>query len=1090
MMSIGHTRPIDKFKSLVFACIRYDLIRGDYDDTYGLMVQENPSLIPIYQQNLTQSRNQNSLSASSGSFNETMMDPPYSIDSSNTITTIKTKGGILDDTTIPNVKFNKEPISSADQINNPGYISDKPFRSESQNIIHDSNIKGRPGSKKRKINNKPSVTAKKNRGTLGCLFKWGFAVLFVIVMISLCFTSFLIFQYYQIATELPDIQDLKDQASQFETTRILDRNGNILYEILDPTAGRRTYVPLEKISPYLIAATVATEDKGFYSHPGFDIVAIGRAFFQNYQSGGIESGASTITQQLARALLFSPQERVEQTYSRKIREAILAAEITRRYSKNEILELYLNEIYYGNLAYGIEAAAETYFGATANNLTLGQSAFLAGLPQAPAIYDVYTNPEIAFGRMDDVLVLIYELSQEDGCIFVSNTPQPVCVNPVMVTAAADEIRATKFESPDINIRYPHWVTYIRGLLESQFDAQTIYRSGFSVYTTLDPELQDIAQDIVRKTVDNLKVNGATGGALVAIRPDTGEILAMVGSPDYEDENSGQVNMVINPRQPGSAIKPLTYLAAFEKGWTPSTLIWDVPTEFTPSGQPDDPGPPYIPVNYDERFHGPVTVRSALANSYNIPAVKALEYVGIYDNPDTSYEDGLITLAKRLGITTLNRGDYGLSLTLGGGEVTLLELTNAYSILANSGYSVPPVAITKILDHTGRTLVEYQQPAGIQVVKPEHAYLISDILSDNEARSPAFGANSVLNLPFKVAAKTGTTNDFRDNWTIGYTPDIAVGVWVGNADYTPMQNTSGLTGAGPIWADFMLGATQIVTGNNPVPFSRPAGIVDREICAASGTEPSEWCPKQKTEIFVSNQPPLPKEDDLWKEALIDSWTGLKASLECSDYVREMFVLNVSDRWAKRWLNNNPNGEAWAESIGFKKPIPFAPARECKNDDPRPLLEFISPQDKETLRENSIGIYVQADASQWFKSIQLDYGLGADPEEWVTLMTQKRPSNQSDLLFEWNISELPQGTITLRLVMYSTEDTVAIKKIRLSLQVPTPTPTATPTSTTTSTPTSTITPTLVPTSTPIPTETPLIIPIFPTDTPVPSPTETEP
>ena len=443
--------------------------------------------------------------------------------------------------------------------------------------------------------------------------------------------------------------NLRQRSAQFETTRIMDRNGNLLYEIVDPSAGRRSYVPLDKISPYLIAATVATEDQGFYSHPGFDAFGIIRAFLQNYQSGGtIVSGASTITQQLSRALLFSPEERVEQSYQRKIREAILAAEVTRRYSKEEILESHLNENYYGNLAYGIEAAAQTYFNTSADKLTLAQAAFLAGLPQAPAVYDIHTNREVTLHRMEQVLYLMYEYSQEQGCIYISNSPQSVCVDALDVANSVDEISNFEFVPSDFEIRYPHWVTYIRNLLEQQYDPQTIYRSGFSVYTTIDPGLQDHAERIVEAQVNALADRHVTNGALVAIRPSTGEILAMVGSADFfEEDIDGQVNMAVSPRQPGSSIKPITYLAAFEKGWTPSTLIWDVPSEFPPSGDPADQRQPYIPVNYDERFHGPVTVRSALANSYNIPAVKTMEFVGIYDDPETPNEDGLISFARRL-----------------------------------------------------------------------------------------------------------------------------------------------------------------------------------------------------------------------------------------------------------------------------------------------------------------------------------------------------------------------------------------------------------------------------------------------------------
>src|SRR3990170_664858 len=753
--------------------------------------------------------------------------------------------------------------------------------------------------------------------TLGCLLRLVIAGLFLMVAVSLLGISFLLFQYYRIAATLPSVEDLRQRAAQFETTRILDRNGNSLYEILDPSAGRRTYVQLEKISPYLVAATVATEDRGFYSHPGVDVMAIIRAFWQNYQGGTTVSGASTITQQLARNLLFTPDERNEQSYMRKVREAILAAEITRRYTKDEILELYLNEFNYGNLAYGVEAAAQTYFRTSAGQLTLGQAAFLAGLPQAPSVYDVYTNRDVTLERQSQVLFLMYQSSQEQGCIFVSNSPQRVCVDALVVSDSIDELADYEFKSPDIEIRYPHWVNYIRTLLEARFDAQTIYRSGFSVYTTLDPGLQDTAERVVADRVAALAGHRASSGALVAIRPGTGEVLAMVGSADFYNEAiDGQVNMAVSPRQPGSSIKPLTYVAAFEKGWTPATLIWDVPSEFPPSGDPNDARPPYKPVNYDDRFHGPVTLRTALANSYNVPAVKALDFVGIYDKPDTPAEEGLIAFARRLGITTLTRDDYGLSLTLGGGEVTLLDLTGAYAVYANAGRRVPLVAITRIVDFNGNLVYEYALPPGDQVVRPEYAYLISSILSDNEARTPAFGPDPVLNLPFPVAAKTGTTNDFRDNWTLGYVPELAVGVWVGNADYSPMQDVTGLTGAAPIWAEFMELAVQQLTGGNPSPFVRPPGIVERVICAVSGSEPSGRCPNQRSEFFAADQPPLPKSEDLWKNVLIDTWTGLEASSACDDFTDEKLALNVKDSWAKKWIKKDSHGEAWAEKYGFE------------------------------------------------------------------------------------------------------------------------------------------------------------------------------
>ncbi|MGQ9832941.1 MAG: transglycosylase domain-containing protein [Candidatus Villigracilaceae bacterium] len=881
------------------------------------------------------------------------------------------------------------------------------------------------------------------RRSLGCLLRSLIGMLFGFVALILVAGSILLYQYYKIAATLPNVDDLKARTSQFETTRILDRSGRILYEILDPNAGRRTFVPLSRISPMLVAATIATEDKEFYNHPGYDPLALLRALWQNYTSGKVVSGASTITQQLARNLLFSTEERYEKTYTRKAREIILAAEITRRYSKDEILELYLNESYYGNLAYGIEAAAETYFGTTADKLTLGQAAFLAGLPQAPAVYDVYTNRDATLYRQQQVLVLMYQLSEETGCIYVSNSPQRVCIDPPSATVAANELKNYNFQPPSVHITYPHWVQYVRGLLEEQYDPQTIYRSGFTVTTTIDPVLQEAAQQMVSQQVALLADKNVSNGALVAIKPSTGEILAMVGSADFYNEAiDGQVNMAVSPtRQPGSSIKPLNYVAAFEKGWTPATLLWDVPSEFPPSGDPNDPRPPYKPVNYDGRFHGPVTVRTALANSYNVPAVKTLQFVGIYDDPQTPLPEGMIAFARRLGITSLTRSDYGLALTLGGGEVSLLEMTGAFAVFANGGRRVPPVAILKIVDYQGNLVYEYQPPAGEQVVRPEHAFLISSILSDNEARTPMFGRNSVLALPFPAAAKTGTTDDFRDNWTLGYTPDLAVGVWVGNADYTPMVNTTGLTGAAPIWSQFMQYAVPQITGGRPTPFIPPNGIVEKVICEISGTEPSQWCKSQRREYFAADQPPLPPGEDLWRKVKLDTWTGLEASPACPDFTAEQMVLHVEDEWAQKWLKS-PDGKAWLDANGFPRNPFFAPKRECRPDDPHPTLAFTNLVDNMVVGDGNLDIFGIADGGDLFAAWQLDYGIGENPKQWFRLNGSKQPVRNSEMLYSWNLAEVPNGIVTLRLTVFSTKDGYAERLIRLEVQntplPPSPTP----------------------------------------------------
>lgn len=906
------------------------------------------------------------------------------------------------------------------------------------------------------------------RGNKGCLLRGLILSIFAIVLLGLCAGSYFVYQYYAIANALPEVGDLRDRASQFETTRILDRNGQPLYEILDPTAGRRTYIPLENISPNLLAATIATEDKDFYNHPGFDPLAMMRALWQNYQSGGTISGASTITQQLARALLLSPEERAERTYTRKSREIILAAEITRRYSKDEILELYLNEIYYGNLAYGIEAAAETYFGKSAKDLTLGESSFLAGLPQSPAVYDIYTNPEVTLIRQQQVLVLMYELSTAKGCIQVSNSPEPVCVEPVSATQAANEMKTYSYRPPSFDAKYPHWVNYVRAQLEELYDAQTIYRSGFVVYTTLDPTLQDRAQQLVTDQVATMADNNARNGALVAIRPSTGEILAMVGSPDFNNvEISGQINMAVSStRQPGSSIKPVTYVAAFEKGWTPSTLIWDVPTQF-----PDGANPPYEPRNYDGKFHGGVTLRVALANSFNIPAVKALEFVGIYDDPNTPEKEGVIGMAERLGITSFTRNDYGFSLTLGGGDVSLIDLTSAYSVFANGGQRVPPIAILKITNFAGDVIYEYKPQPGEQVIRAEHAYLISSILSDNEARSWMFGSNSPLNLSFPVAAKTGTTNDIRDNWTLGYTPDLAAGVWIGNADYTPMLNSSGLSGAAPIWSQFMEFAVPYLTNGAPTPFARPDGIVDKVVCRLSGTEPSNFCKSQYTELFAFDQLPLPPSQDFARRIKIDLWTGLQASDACKGPSKDELVLNVTDKWAREWFQTR-DGKNWLNDNNLSEEPYFAPERECKEGDPQPIVE-INLNDGQVISSVLLEIKGTADADDGFKKWVLDYGQGENPGSWIVLSDGKNPV-ENDTLYTWNLTNEPNGIITLRLTLIGDKAEVD-KRIRLNLSLPTPTP---PPATPTKTPVPTFTPT----------ETPTQVIIIPTDIPTEMPTET--
>ena len=628
---------------------------------------------------------------------------------------------------------------------------------------------------------------------------------------------------------LPD--PLAQRASS-PTTQIYDRHGQLLYEVIDPHTGKHTPLPLAEIPLILQQATIATEDASFYTNPGVDLRAILRAVWINLRGGEVLSGGSTITQQVARNLLLSPQERVQRTLTRKLRESILAWQLAQRYSKDQILELYLNETYYGNFAYGVEAAAQAYFAKSAAELDLAEATLIAGLPQAPSAYNPLVDPQAARARQAVVLDLMvkagYVTSQE---------------------AALAKAEPLHFAASPFPIRAPHFVMYVRELLEQEFGLGMLYRGGLRVYTTLDLDWQEMAQAIVRRHLAEL-VNRRDGpdphlsdAALVALDPHTGEILVMLGSPDYFDPAiDGAVNVSLMPRQPGSSIKPLTYAAAFDPTrphpYTPATLIADVRTAFlTQEGQP------YVPVNYDFAYHGPVLARRALACSYNLPAVKVLQEVGV---------EQMAELARRLGITTFTDMErFGLALTLGGGEVRLLELTAAYGAFANGGRRVTPVAIARVEDAQGRVLRRWQPGPGEQVLDPRVAYLITHILSDDWARMPAFGEGSVLCLSRPAAAKTGTTTDWRDNWTIGYTPELAVGVWAGNADNSPMQRVSGVTGAGPMWHDFM---ERVLKGRPVRQFEEPEGLVHVEICPLSGKLPNPHCPHRREELFIAGTEP--------------------------------------------------------------------------------------------------------------------------------------------------------------------------------------------------------------------------------------------
>ncbi|MEX1020310.1 MAG: transglycosylase domain-containing protein [Litorilinea sp.] len=658
----------------------------------------------------------------------------------------------------------------------------------------------------------------------------------------------------------------------FETTYVFDRHGELLAEIAEE--GYRTWVPLARISPHVIDAVVATEDSSFFQNAGYDPRRILGAVIQNAEAGDVVSGASTITMQLARHLFFSVELRFDQSMDRKAYEALLAQDLTKLYTKNEILEMYLNLVHFGRTAYGIEAASQLYFGKRASELDLVEATLLSGLPQAPGDYDLLRNLEGAKQRQRIVL----DLMVRHGYL------------------GADEADAAFAQEPDLQAdsptpavrRAPHFVQYVIQTLGQEMDGIDVRRSGMRIYTTLDLRMHNLAQAIVTEQVAVLQPRyDLSNAALVVMKPGTAEILAMVGSADFDNVGiSGQVNVANRLRQPGSAIKPMLYaLALNDQMVSPATVIWDLEAAYRIS-ETDT----YRPRNYDETFHGPVTIRAALANSYNIPAVKVLDGLGV---------GRMLEGSRQMGLQSLNRdlSWYGLSLTLGGGEVTLLDLTTAFHTLANAGGYVPPQGVM-FTDGApqGRNFL-LGDPDPRPVISPEAAFLTTHIMQDNEARTPAFGANSQLRLSRPAAAKTGTTTDWRDNWTMGYTRYLVTGVWAGNSDGRPMRNVSGVTGAAPIWQAFMEAviADPVLLARLGAPddpaaweFEPPSGVVNLPISCAAQVRCTE------TEYFMES----------WVEALGE--LGPVGDSMLQGPVRTVYV--------NRGQGDQPVGACWTNGQG--------------------------------------------------------------------------------------------------------------------------------------------------------------------------------
>ena len=723
------------------------------------------------------------------------------------------------------------------------------------------------------------------------------------------------------------------------STVFYDRNGEVIYEMYQDK--NRIQVDIDDVAKLLQQATIAIEDKRFYEHQGVSQYGILRALVSTL-TGNLQGG-STITQQLIKNVLLTS----EQTLPRKIKEAILAYEVEKKYTKKEIFEMYLNEAPYGGSFWGVGSASMGYFGKQPKDLTLVESAFLAGLPQNPSRYSPFVSGKDGWkARTEDVL----RRMREDGYITRDQEER-----------SKGQIDKMKFDEPKLDSYAPHFIFYVKNQVEKQFGA-AILNQGVKIKTTLDLDLQKKAEKTVKDEIKGLKNFDVGNGALVALKPDTGEIITYVGSYDYSNEKYGKFDVVSQGyRQPGSALKPIEYAVALQKGYTPSSVIMDLKTVF-----PNQGGEDYTPENYDLKYRGPVQIRFALGNSLNVPAVKMLAMIGLRDFLKQAYDMGLESLEP----TQENIDNLGLSASLGGGETTLLQLTSTFGVFANEGKKVDATSILEITDYKGKKIYKANKEKSEEVLSPEISFIISHILSDNNARLETFGPNSYLNVPGKtVAVKTGTTNDKRDNWAVGYTTSIAMGVWVGNNDNSPMnkQIASGATGASPIWYNFM---RELLQKYKDGIMEKPDKVKALTIDAYLGGLPRDGYPT-RSEYYVEGMEPTDVAP-YYKKLKISKSTGKIANdieVKSGNYDEKDFIVitendPISTDGKNRWQEAI---DAWANSQSddkYKYPTEVSDA-SAENV----VVSIKSPSNESTVNSNEVEVKVKITSISPIKEVKI-------------------------------------------------------------------------------------------------------------------------
>ena len=807
-------------------------------------------------------------------------------------------------------------------------------------------------------------------------------------------------------------------------SRIYDRNGELLYDVYKDA--KRTPVVWEDIPEYLKQATVAVEDKDFYKHQGFDPLTPFRIIKNVFYFGKI-TGGSTLTQQLSRNVLLS----TERTVTRKIRELILSIQIEAKYSKDEILLMYLNEAPYGGASWGVGSAVEQYFGKSVKDLNLAESAILAGLPQLPSVYSPFSKTPTAYvDRSRHVLNRMVE----DGYISQDLMDQTMEV-----------VKGYEFKDGRTTIAAPHFVLWVKEVLSEKYGEEVVEGGGLQITTSLDLEMQKEAEKIVGEEIDKAESMGISNGAALVVDPVTGQVLAMVGSRDYfSDKTDGKFNVVTQSlRQPGSAIKPITYLTAIRKGWTASSLIMDAPVVF-----PGGPGQKdYAPNNYNGKFNGPMSLKEALGNSINTTAVKMLANVGLKNMLQQAYDMGLNTLEPN----SENMKRFGLAVTLGGAEVKMTEMAGAYSSFANGGKKVELTGVLKVEDRNGRVLEEFKQIEGRQVMSPQEAFIISEILMDNSARQLTFGAVNGLIIPnYQVAVKTGTTNDKRDNWAIGWTPNLLTLSWVGNNDNSEMGRVaSGVSGATPIWRRIMV---EGIKGRPKQDFPIPDKIVNIEVDAVSGYPAHDGFPAKKAYFIDGTQPKTADPIHLKLKVCRDK-DGLAppADVSSGNYdEKEYFRFREEDPVSSDGKNRWQEGiDSWIAGLENKDKY-YPPSEYCRSDG-LVTVDFENPSN-ESKQNNEFTVKLRTSSVNKIEEAKL----------WVNGEERK---TWKDRPFETELN-LNNGKYTLRAWVKDKEGNEASREIKIGVNMdwnfqpsPTPMPTAIPSPTVILSPS--IVPSLVPT-----------------------------